>query len=583
MATIPFELSESKQTLLKTKGHILTLGGPGSGKTTIALFKANQIIKDDLKFGQRILFLSFARATITRVAQQSKVIVPDTVRKQLEINTYHGFAWNILRSHGYLLNSDSQLKLLPPPEAASRLADTAEDRREAEKIRLFTEEGLLHFDLFAKLSGDLLSKSNSLTGILCNAYPYIILDEFQDTNADEWRFIQELGKKSTLIALADLDQRIFEFRGANPARIGEFIEAYNPTSFDFGTENNRSNGTDIVEFGNDLLTGFNKKKKYKNVLIKEYPIRKGNGLHLEMKTEVLKALDRLGKSENPNWTLAILVPTKKLMLNVSDYLTSRQKISANNLLPEIHHDVALEMAGPSLAAILIAKLLEQGDSDQELHQQLLNNLFDHIRGRVGNGTPNKEQLGLAASIQDFLKSKKTARKGSNKAMIISEAFRIASMCRTIKFSGDPGADWITIRNLLFDSSSETIKQVALDAQYLRLLHKGAILSSGLGNLWRTNGSYEGATQLVRNSLLQDHFSSTVTVKKGIHVMTIHKAKGKEFDEVIVYEGVHRDRIVWADQGTKEYQQSRLLLRVAITRAMRQTTILTPKNNKCPFL
>ena len=54
--------------------------------------------------------------------------------------------------------------------------------------------------------------------IFTYAYPIIILDEFQDTNDDEWNLIKILCKHSDLIALADPDQRIYDFRGADPAR-----------------------------------------------------------------------------------------------------------------------------------------------------------------------------------------------------------------------------------------------------------------------------------------------------------------------------------------------------------------------------
>src|SRR4030042_1075768 len=243
-----FELSEKKQELLKADGHILVLGGPGAGKTTIS----------------------------------------SSIKQHLEINTYHGFTWNILKSHGYLISSNSPLRLLPPPEAAARLADVEGDiARNIEKRRLFEEEGLLHFDLFASLSAQLLSKSKSLTAILCDSYPVIILDEFQDTNADEWSLIRMLGERSRLIALADAEQRIFEFRGADPARIGEFISKFNPITFDFGLENNRSGDTDIVQFGNDLLTGANKGKNYNDVKIIGYSYRKGTGIHLNLKCAVL--------------------------------------------------------------------------------------------------------------------------------------------------------------------------------------------------------------------------------------------------------------------------------------------------------
>ena len=65
--------------------------------------------------------------------------------------------------------------------------------------------------------------------------------------------IRALGSHVGLIAFADAEQRIYESRGADPARIGEFIQTFQPTTFDFGMENNRSDGTDITDFGNDLL------------------------------------------------------------------------------------------------------------------------------------------------------------------------------------------------------------------------------------------------------------------------------------------------------------------------------------------
>src|ERR1035437_6996006 len=140
-----FELSEHKQQLLKTDGNLIILGGPGSGKTTIALLKARKIVNDQvLKTGQKVLFLSFARTTVARVEEQMKGLkISNKEKKQIDINTYHGFAWEILKSHGYLLNGIKQIKLLPPPEAASRFAENSNpDELQKEKHRLYSEEGL---------------------------------------------------------------------------------------------------------------------------------------------------------------------------------------------------------------------------------------------------------------------------------------------------------------------------------------------------------------------------------------------------------------------------------------------------------
>ncbi|CAM5209267.1 DNA 3'-5' helicase OS=Castellaniella defragrans OX=75697 GN=HNR28_000323 PE=3 SV=1 [Castellaniella denitrificans] len=248
-------LSPQKLMFLACSGHALALAGPGAGKTHAALIKAQQqIASGRLKSGQKVLFLSFARPTVSRILEKAAELISPDELKHLEINTYHGFAWSILRSHGYLFNTARAITLLPPPEAAAHFADVDASAREQEMLRLFEEEGRLHFDLFARLTAQLFQRSERLTTIYCDAYPTVILDEFQDTNADEWALVHQLGRHSRLIALGDPDQRIYEFRGADPRRLGDFVEAFQPSSFDFSGENHRSNGTDITVFGNDLLT-----------------------------------------------------------------------------------------------------------------------------------------------------------------------------------------------------------------------------------------------------------------------------------------------------------------------------------------
>src|SRR5690606_31405276 len=89
-------------------------------------------------------------------------------------------------------------------------------REEAERIRLATEEGRICFDLFAERVATLLHGSQKVRALISTMYPFIILDEFQDTSAEQWRVVRALGLNSTLIALADPEQRIFDFIGADP-------------------------------------------------------------------------------------------------------------------------------------------------------------------------------------------------------------------------------------------------------------------------------------------------------------------------------------------------------------------------------
>jgi DNA helicase-2/ATP-dependent DNA helicase PcrA len=332
---------------------------------------------------------------------------------------------------------------------------------------------------------------------------------------------------------------------------------------------------------NDLLTGANKKKKYNDVHCIGYPFRRGKGIHLNLKLKTLGYCQRLRNTGKDSWSLAVLVPTKKLMLDVSEFLGSKQKLTNGKVFPAINHEVALETAGPSLAAILIAGLLENDETEREVANRLIHDLCEHIRGRKGNEPPSRMHLALSDALIKYVDSGKI--QGKKRKFAINECLRIANECRRIDFSGGPADDWRAILKILFNTDCEIIKQVAIDAQYLRLLHKGALLSSSLGDQWRNNGNYSGATDIVRNALLQEHFAASTKVWTGIQVMTIHKAKGKEFDEVIIYEGYHQGKIVRDNASKKEIEQSRLKLRVAVTRAMKRVTILTPSYKMCRFL
>lgn len=237
---IEFKKDDLRNEILASDGNLLIMGGPGSGKTTIALFKAKELTADSntIRKSQKILFLSFARATISRVEEQAGELIPQELKKQIEINTYHGFIWNIIKHHGYLLNSQP-LHLLPPHESGHRLSGLNEVERKKKMLEMFNTEGTVHFDIFANICTRLLTESHALKKIICAMYPVIILDEFQDTSADEWQLIQLLGTQSKLIALADPEQRIYDFRGADPKRITQFIESFKPKIFDFGQQNNR--------------------------------------------------------------------------------------------------------------------------------------------------------------------------------------------------------------------------------------------------------------------------------------------------------------------------------------------------------
>lgn len=397
------------------------------------------------------------------------------------------------------------------------------------------------------------------------SYPYIIVDEFQDTDTFEWKLIRLLGGKSKIIALADLDQRIYEFRGASITRIPEFNEHFKGKRIDFGKENYRSANTDIVQFGDDLLTGKNKGKTYKDVIISRYPYYQDARLNLRY--ALLNSIQRLKKAKkSEKWSIAILVHSKLETLSISSYLTAQN----------IFHEVLIDPAGPTLSASIIAKMLEPHGDLEEDAQNLMTYIINHIKGRKGEKI-SQSDLKFALALEKYLETGKIS--GSNRTDLITEIRVLLNKRKLLQYSGIPEDDWISIRKLFQDAKHDSLKNVFEDAKYLRLLNKGALLSEKLSEMWRLNQKYNNAGKAIEDALTQEHFSMTSRVFNGVFVMNIHKSKGKEFDEVIIWEEVYK-QIVRPESTPKRIQQDRLLLRVAVTRARERTTFLTPANSPC---
>ena len=594
--------------MLAATGHALVTGGPGSGKTTVAILKAGQIARRELAPWQRVLFLSFARATVARVLEA--IDEDDRLSReekfQIEVDTYHAFFWRLIKTHGYLLGLPRRLGILPPQAEAVSLSAIRNDykahdklteaeraekkqREDAERMRLAMEKGLVCFDLFARFAGNLLHGSHKIRELVANVYPTIVLDEFQDTAADQWRTVRALGRCSKLLALADPEQRIYDFIGAHPERLRHFEEEFGVTSIDLGSDNHRSGGTDILVFGNDVLNGKWSKNQYEGIVVKTFGSNPNQAI-AKLVTETLSARKRLIADGPKNWSLAILVPTKRMTRLVSDAFREPP-----GDLPRIEHHAAVDIEAAILAAEVIAFGLQCHGAAFD-RGEFVTLIANYYRGKGGD-TPSKKSLqeasNISAAYQTAVKRRaegKEVRKNSVFLPIEAAINGLGSLALT----GDPDADWIRVRNHFATAGCRRLKEIAYEVRNVRLLERGTQLREALAQNWRDKGRYADALEIVRQAFIRDHFATSAKPESGVVVMNMHKAKGKQFDEVIIFEGWPKfngqgkivgnpDRIVRRNLRENVDDQTRQNFRVSITRAKRRVTILTPKNDRCVLL
>lgn len=168
-------LSDPAKAMLSAPCPVLVLGGPGAGKTTLALLKAQRLISE-LGPGQEVLFLSFSRAAVNQVSLRCKDVLSRAERERLAVKTYHAFAMEILRSHGRLLTGQPSRILYPRQERVRQAAFDGDWA--SERLRLASESGLFAFDEFAKAAADLLQRASCVRELVSDRYPIVVLDAY---------------------------------------------------------------------------------------------------------------------------------------------------------------------------------------------------------------------------------------------------------------------------------------------------------------------------------------------------------------------------------------------------------------------
>lgn len=601
------ELTDKQRKVMESDGNLLVTGGPGSGKTTISILKAAQIAEHQLRPQQAVLFLSFARPTVARTIEAINFEhnIPREHKARITVDTYHAFFWRVLKAHGYLLGLPRRLELLTPSAEAIALSAIRGDfqsesklnmrqktdkknAEEGERRRLALQEGRVCFNLFAPFVGDLVHGSERIRRLIATMYPVIMLDEFQDTDAEQWRAVKALGQHSSLIALADREQRIYDFIGADPERLNHFRELFEITELDFADTNHRSAGTDIARFGNDILTGNFQQERYVGIAVEVFDPYSGPAM-TKLVTSVYAARKRLEESNKTEWSLAILVPTKKLTRLVSDIF---RKPPAK--MHAISHHAVVELEAAILGSEIIAHLMQlDGDSHFSVFVDLMCNYYLGKGGDRPTKGALKEADGLRRAYAKWNAAVSSGKKTPGNS-VLKASFAVYKETRDVELTGDPDKDWRTIRAVLEDGGCKRLKEIGTEVRNIRLLERGAQLRKNLTQDWRDNGCYANALAIVNQAFIQEHFATGAKPEAGVVVMNMHKAKGKQFDEVIIFEGwprrdkrgeivVNLDRIVRNNDRAEVSDGSRQNLRVSVTRGRQRTTILTPQSDPCVLI
>ena len=573
-----------RDSVLACEGHILVMGGPGSGKTTVALRKAVQRIKRGMQPGQSVLFLSFSRAAVARILDAAKLESSSEQREQLSIQTFHSFFWSILKAHGYLLGVPYKLSILLPQDEKA-ISGGIDERDEgwadwqAEREQLFRVDGRVAFDLFAQNVVRLLSLSKHLLSSLASRHPLIIVDEAQDTGDQAWQCIGMLAPYTQILCLADLEQQIFDFLpGVGPERIIEIRDVLHPHEVDLGSQNHRSPDSEILAFGNDILNGKVRGASYKGVSTLSYRPEKPPPNWNHLLRRALSQLYDATKAQTGSFpeSIAILVSNNRSALKMSNALNAL----GSNVGKVINHKLLFDEAESLLSARFAAFLLEPKNLEQmETHVATGMELIAAARSATGQARTDVAKL-----KEQALK----IRSGKALNINIAKSLRILISDLNLRFTGDPAADWLEVKRSLRSTNQAELVRVALQLDFLVAFRRGHRIASAFSSEWLRDGAYTNARLALDQALAQEQILDGSEDSPFLQVMNIHKAKGKQFDGVILVREARRSgavvesSFIWRDD-LPPYPKSRKVLRVALTRARTHVVILDPQWPPCPLL
>lgn len=554
--------SDQAQAALDAEGPILVQGGPGSGKTTLALLKAQRLIPT-LRPGQEVLFLSFSRAAVRQVLIRCRDVLSGDERRLIAIKTYHAFCMELIKSHGRLLTG--QLPRIAYPTAA-RLAKSAHDGDwHVERERLAREEGIFCFDQFAPASVELISRARCVLELVAKRYPVIILDEFQDTDDAQWELVKLLSQYSCLITLADPDQRIFEYDlKVNPQRLSHLRESIHPVQFDLGAANHRSPDASILSFADAVLRNQPLPQTSDVTLASFWGNSFQAGVHAHV-VWVHATLRKLGLSLP---TVAVLCRANSLVADVSGWLN--QSHSLNGVAyPPVDHHVVWDAELTTAAAQVVASILEW--PQHELSGGI-GATFDYIANYYDLKNAGHSSSAARTKATSFRAAATAVRNGREPrpkaAKQLVQEFKAGVYLR-----GDTEKDWVLARSVM--ARVPELNELSTNVRFVRLFRASDEIAGALGREWVTSGNYGNAVRAVHRALEMRRVLSANVEPAGIVLMTMHKAKGKEFDGVVVVEGQHKGTFFGDPREPEPYEATRRLLRVAITRARHKVIIVRP--------
>jgi len=593
-----------KEAVLSLEGPLLIVAGAGSGKTKVLTSRIAHIIKNKKAFPNQILAVTFTNKAAKEMHNRVSKILGSSAVGLSWLGTFHSICAKLLRKHASaadlksnftIIDTDDQIRLIKnickaenidikqlSPRFVIAIIDKWKNKGHyPNEVKInfkdIYEKSILPvykiyqkklIELNACDFGDLilhtvkiLEKNKDIREIYAKNFKYILVDEYQDTNYIQSKWLNLLAERNrNLCCVGDDDQSIYSWRGAEIKNFLEFDKIYQDTKV-IRLEQNYRSTENILTVASSLIS--NNQNRVGKTL--KSTMEAGDLIQLNCfkngKDEAIGVSDEIEKIKK-DFSLNDVAILVRAIFQTREFEERFLKIG----LPyRILGGIKFYERAEIKDCVAYLRLIYQ-DKDDLAFERIVNN----PKRSIGEST--------IKIIHEFSKTNKLSLESSSRKMIEKNLIKPKAKIGLNQFL-DLISKW---RNELKIKKINHVKllQIVLDESGYSSMLKN---KKDLENENRLENIKELLSAMKEFDNLEsflDHVSLATSIDQNwegekINMMTMHAAKGLEFDVVFLpgwEEGLFPHQKSIEEKGHNGLEEERRLAYVGITRAKKNAII-----------
>lgn len=628
---------QQRQAVLHPTGPQLVIAGAGSGKTRVLTYKIVHLLQSGYHPAE-LLALTFTNKAAREMKERIFTIIGDEQAKSLKVGTFHSIFALILRVHANELGYNSNYTILDQSDSialikrvitelglddkqyvpanvhkhisniknalispadylnnAELMHSAAEAHRpEIHKIYALYQQrckiaNAMDFDDILFNANLLLRDNAQIATRYQEQFRYILVDEYQDTNFAQHMLLLQLSRKhNNLFVVGDDAQSIYAFRGANVNNILTLEKAF-PNLTTYKLEQNYRSTQQILDVANSLIS------KNHNQIAKQIYSEISHGAKVrvlecytdreEANTVTNQILTLKYQTGDSFSDFAILYRTNALGRNLENALLNGGRQDSHGTR---HRSIPYQTYGSTpfyqrkevKNIVAYLKVVANPDDDESLLR-----IINYPTRGIGKTTTDKLKAQaylrkvsiwrVLSKLDDY--ALKTNRGTSAKLQFFHEmitefltlyrnGYSLTELTKTIIQESGIAAELSTGKALLENKQQQqNLEEFLYTIKHLE------------EDILEAEGRNLELTELLSTISLATDQDSESQQPDSVTLMTIHAAKGLEYNNVIIV-GVEQD-IIPAQRSTDlaSIEEERRLLYVAITRAKRNCILTYAKS------